>query len=207
MPFSVVDLKFAKDAIPPVSSKTMEIHHDRLYAGYVNKRNEIEELLKTVDRSKSVASYSAYRALKVDETFNANGQILHELYFATISPVPKQPSDNLEFVKKAKEDFGSWDAFIEDVIACAMAARGWAITAYDFRDGKIHNFLADAHNHGGVWETWPVWTIDVYEHAYFIDFGSDRKSYITEIIKYADWDEINNRFLKVRSIEKIINSR
>lgn len=204
MAFNVVDLKFGKDAIPPISQRAMEIHHDRLYAGYVNKRNEIDELLKTVDRSKAAAQYSAYRALKVDETFNADGQILHELYFATITPNPKQPSDSLEFVKKVKEDFGSWEAFIEDAIACAMAARGWSITAYDFRDGKIHNFLADAHNHGGVWETWPVWTIDVYEHAFFIDFGSDKKSYILEIIKYADWEEINRRFLKAKAIEEIL---
>ncbi|MCX8028505.1 MAG: hypothetical protein N2712_00720 [Brevinematales bacterium] len=205
MPFKVVDLKYDSGAIPRVSSKTMSIHHDKLYAGYVNKRNEIEELLKTVDRSKAVASYSAYRSLKVDETFNANGQILHEIYFATITPNPKKPDDSLEFVKKAKEDFGSWDAFIEDVIACGMAARGWAIVAYDFRDGKLHTFLGDAHNHGGVWETWPVWAIDVYEHAYFIDYGSDRKSYLLGIIEYADWDEINRRYLKAKAIEEIFN--
>ncbi len=202
--FSVKDLKFGKDAIPTVSQRAMEIHHDKLYAGYVNKRNEIEEALKTVDRSKSAATYSSYRALKLEETFTANGQILHELYFDTLTPKPSQPSDSLEFVKKVKEDFGSWEAFIEDVIACAMAARGWAITSYDYRDGKIHNFLADAHNHGGVWETWPVWTIDVYEHAYFIDFGSDRKSYLLDIIKYADWEEINRRYLIAKEIEKIL---
>ncbi|MGB9622108.1 MAG: superoxide dismutase [Brevinematia bacterium] len=204
MAFDVKELKFSKDAIKPISVRAMEIHHDRLYAGYVNKRNEIEEQLKIVDKSKSAATYSAYRALKVDETFCADGQILHELYFSTITPNPVNPDDSLEFVKKAKEDFGSWDSFIEDVIACAMAARGWAVTAYDFRDGKIHNFLADAHNHGGVWETWPVWTIDVYEHAYFIDFGSDRKSYILETIKFADWVEINKRYLKAKQIEEVL---
>ncbi|MEN2997878.1 MAG: Fe-Mn family superoxide dismutase [Brevinematia bacterium] len=204
MAFNVVGLKFSSDAIRPISSKAMDIHHGKLYTGYVNKRNEIDESLKTADKTKAVASYSVYRELKLEETFNANGQILHELYFATLTPTPKQPSDELEFVKKVKEDFGSWDAFIEDVVACAMSARGWAITAYDFRDGKIRNFLADAHNQGGVWETWPVWTIDVYEHAYFIDFGSDRKSYILEIIKYADWEEINKRFLKAKAIEEIL---
>lgn len=204
MAFSAMELKFSKDAITPISPKAMEIHHGKLYIGYVNKRNEIEESLKTADRSKSAASYSAYRSLKVEETFNANGQILHELYFSTLTSTPKPLDENLEFVKKVKEDFGSWEAFIEDVTAGAMAARGWVITAYEFRDGKLRNFLADAHNQGGVWETWPVWTIDVYEHAYFIDFGSDRKSYITEILKYVDWEEVNRRYLKAKAIEEIL---
>lgn len=204
MPFSPISLKYSKDAIPSISSKTMEIHFDRLYVGYVNKRNEIEEQLKTVDRSKAVASYSAYRSLKVDETFNANGQILHEIFFTTLTPTPKTPSDALEFVKKVKEDFGSWEAFVEDVVACGMASRGWCIVAYDFRDGKIHTFLGDAHNQGGVWETWPVWSIDVYEHSYFIDFGSDKKSYINEVIKYTDWEEVNRRYLKAKAIEEIL---
>lgn len=194
MPFSVKDLPFGTDALKGISAKTNEIHHDKLYAGYVNKRNEIEEALKTADRSKAAATYSAYRALKLEETFNADGQVLHELYFETLGGdgKPKGPA-----VEKIKEDFGSWETFVEDAVACAKAARGWMITAYDPSDGTIRNFLADAHNHGGVWGAVPLWTIDCYEHAYFIDFGSDRASYIKAVLENVNWDAVNARFAAI----------
>jgi Fe-Mn family superoxide dismutase len=191
MAFTVQDLKFGKDALDGISEKTVTVHHDTLYAGYVNKRNEIEEGLKDVDRSKANQAYSAYRALKLEETFAADGQILHELYFDTLGGNGKA-SGNL--ADKIAEDFGSWDAFIEDARACAMAARGWMVTALDPTDGRIHNFLCDVHNQGGVWGTVPLWTIDTYEHAYFMDYGSDRGSYITALLKNVDWDSVNARY-------------
>lgn len=195
MPFSIKDLPFGKDALNGISTKTNEIHHDKLYAGYVAKRNEIEEGLKTADRSKAAATYSQYRALKLEETFNADGQILHELYFDTLGGTGEAKGP---VVEKINQDFGSWDAFVEDAVACAMAARGWMITAWDPTDGKIHNFLADAHNHGGVWGTVPLWTIDCYEHAYFMDYGSDRKSYIQAVLKNVNWDNVNARYNAIR---------
>ena len=71
-------LPYANDALKGIGAKTIEIHHDKLYAGYVNKRNEIEEELTKVDRSKANQIYSQLRGLKHEETFAANGQILHE---------------------------------------------------------------------------------------------------------------------------------
>src|SRR5687768_13714074 len=82
MSYNVKDLPYGKDALKDlVSEKALEAHHDKLYAGYVAKRNEIEEALKTADRSKANHNYSEFRALKLEEVFNADGQILHELYF------------------------------------------------------------------------------------------------------------------------------
>lgn len=196
MPFSIKDLPFGYDALKGISEKTNTIHHDKLYAGYVNKRNEIEEGLKTADRSKAAATYSPFRSLKLEETFNADGQILHELYFDSLG------GDGLPssaFVDAVAKDFGSWQAFLEDAVATAMAARGWMITAFDPTDGKIHNFLADAHNQGGVWGTVPLFTIDCYEHAYFIDYGSDRKAYIQALLANVDWGKVTRRYEEIRS--------
>ena len=132
-----------------ISEKTIETHHDKLYAGYVNKRNEIESLLPGVDRSAANQAYSAYRALKLEETFSADGAILHELYFDILGGPGGAPTGSL--ADKINADFGSFEAFVEDLTACGMAARGWAVTAYDPSDGKLHNFLCDVHNQGGVW--------------------------------------------------------
>ena len=188
MAFEVKDLLWAKDALRGISEKTIETHHDKLYAGYVNKRNEIESLLPGVDRSAANQAYSAYRALKLEETFSADGAILHELYFDILGGPGGAPTGSL--ADKINADFGSFEAFVEDLTACGMAARGWAVTAYDPSDGKLHNFLCDVHNQGGVWGTVPLMALDTYEHAYFMDYGSDRPAYIQAFFDNVNWAKV-----------------
>ena len=117
----VKPLPYANDALKGIGSKTIEIHHDKLYAGYVNKRNEIEEALAKVDRSKANQIYSDMRGMKHEETFAANGQILHEIYFAVMGG-DGQPKG--EVVDKLKEDFGTFAAWkrISRHRACAPGA-------------------------------------------------------------------------------------
>lgn len=194
-PFQVKDLPYANNSISGISEKEMEIHHDKLYAGYVNKRNEIEEALKTADTSKAHHNYSEFRALKLEETFNADGQILHEIYFQTMGGASTAPNGDLK--NAIESSFGSLENYLEDLKAVGLAARGWAVSAYDPSDGKIHNFLADFHSHGGVWGATPILTLDVYEHAFFMDYGSDKKSYIEAWAKVINWDEVNKLFSKV----------
>src|SRR3989338_3728433 len=146
-PFQVKDLPYAKNAVEGISEKEMEIHHDKIYVGYVNKRNEIEEALKTTDRSKANHNYSEFRALKLEETFNADGQILHELYFQTMGPGTEGSKPSGELLSKIEESFGSLENYLEDLKAVGLAARGWAVSAYEPTDSKIHNFLADFHSH------------------------------------------------------------
>jgi len=204
MPFAVKDLPFAKDALDGISASTLETHHDKLYPGYVNKRNEIEAALPNADRSKAMQTYSEYRALKLEETFNADGQILHELYFSHLGGRGGEPSGAL--AEQINRDFGSFQGFIEDLSACGMAARGWATVALDPTDGKLHTFLCDVHNQGGVWGTIPVMTLDVYEHAYFIDYGSARADYIKAFFRNMNWDKVSQNFEKARQMAQLAGS-
>ena len=193
----VQPLPYANDALKGNGSKTMEIHHDNQYAGYVNKRNEIEEELQKVDRSKANQIYSQMRGLKHEETFAANGQILHEIYFSIMGG-DGQPKG--EVVDKIKEDFGTFAAWEEDFKASAMCARGWVVLAYDPTDRRLHNFIGDAQNQGGVWGAIPVLNCDTYEHSYFIDYGSDRKAYVEAFMRNVNWDEVNRRYMNAISM-------
>jgi superoxide dismutase, Fe-Mn family len=204
MPFSVKDLPFAKDALEGISAQTLETHHDKLYPGYVNKRNEIDAALPNADRSKAAQTYSEYRALKLEETFNADGQILHELYFSHLGGQGGEPTGAL--ADQIKKDFGSFNAFVEDLAACGMAARGWATVALDPTDGKLHTFLCDVHNQGGVWGTIPVMTLDVYEHAYFMDYGSARADYIKAFFKNVNWSKVGQNFEKAQQMARLAGS-
>ncbi len=171
-----------------VSKRAMEIHRDKLYVGYVNKRNEIEQKLLTADKTKAAATYSEYGELKRQETFNANGMILHEVFFPQFAG---NGTPHGHILNKINQDFGSFDKWKEDFVACSMASRGWAVLAFDPSDGKLHNYLVDFHHFGGVWGCTPLVAMDVFEHAYMIDYGTDRKTYIDNILKTLNWDVAN----------------
>ena len=139
-----------------MDKETYDWHSTKHYAGYVTKRNEIEKELNSVDRSKANANYSAFRELKMEETWNGNGQILHEVYWDTMGGDGKA-NDSLDVVKKIKEDFGSVDAWKADFIATGKSGRGWVVFSLDLlTDGKTRNFLYDVHNQGGMVGSMPL---------------------------------------------------
>ena len=180
------ELKISKD-LDGITKKMID-EHFKLYQGYVKKANEIQKKIKEADKSEANASYSFIGELKRQETFSVNGMKLHEVYFGHLGGdgVPKG-----ELVKMIEKDFGSLDSWKEDMIATGLCARGWAILAYDYRDNKLHNYGSDAHNIGAVWGAIPLIVLDVYEHAYFIDYGVNRKDYINSFFKNLDWDFAN----------------
>lgn len=185
-------LPFEPGALDGISLDTNVQHHDALYVGYVNKRNEIEAALETADRSKAAATYSPFRELKLEETFNINGQLLHECFFDNLGGKGAPPTGALH--DQLVADFGSWSEFVADLVACSLAARGWAVMAWDPSDGKIRNFLCDAHNQGGVWGAVPLLVVDVYEHSYILDHGADRKAYLEAVLRNLNWARVKARF-------------
>ena len=187
---SVKPLKYK--SIPGfLSEKQLSEHHGVLYAGYVKKVNEIRRKLASVDKSTANASYSDLRELKVEETFALNGVKLHEAYFDNMSPNGSLPSGAIADWVKA--DFGSVEAWEADVKACGLSARGWVVLAFDLESGTLHNIVCDVHNQGGVWNAVALLVLDVYEHAYFIDYATGRKTYVEHFAKHIDWNEVNAR--------------
>lgn len=184
-----------------ISEEVVRWHHDIHQAGYVNKLNEIHEKLKTVDRKSANANYSDYRSLKIEESFNACGVILHEIYWEALGGDGKFDK-NLEVSKKILSDFGSFEAWKEDFIACCKSARGWAVLAYDLYDERLHNYLCDFHHVGVVWGAIPILAIDVWEHAYYRDYGPDRAKYIDGVLKIINWQKVNENFQMIFSLQK-----
>lgn len=175
-----------------ISDKTNEIHHSKLYAGYVNKRNEIEEKLSKLSSEELAAGnqvFSYLRGLKEGETFAANGMILHQYFFSILGG--NGDPEGTEIIQEIEKEWGSFGNFKTMFSAVGMSARGWAILAFDPSDGRLRVFQADAQNQGGVWGAVPLLPLDVYEHSYFIDYGSDRKSYIAAFLENVDWKKVD----------------
>lgn len=194
-------LSYDAGSLKGLSQKTIEIHHGKLYKGYVDKSNEIKDKLGPIAKSGKAEgnqTYSELRGLKNGESFANNGVYLHENYFAILGGdgVPKG-----ELAGKVAERYGSYDNFKNYFSACGMAARGWAILAWDMHEKEVRIFTCDAQNHGGIWGAIPIIAMDVYEHSYFIDTGSDRAIYIKTFFDNLNWDKIEEFYQKAKNYE------
>lgn len=187
MELTVEPLKYS--SLEGLSEKQLSEHHDVLYAGYVKKVNEIRAALANVDPTKANATFSDLRELKVEEGFALNGVTLHERYFDNLTPGGNNEGGMV--AEWIAADFGSMEAWATNFAACGIAARGWVVLAFDLKDGKLHNYVCDIHNQGGIWGAIPLLVLDVYEHAYFIDFATARKKYIDVFMKNLDWSVPN----------------
>ena len=174
-----------------LTEKQLAEHHDVLYAGYCKNLDKIRENIKKADLENVNATFSDLRELKIEETFAANGVRLHEYYFDNMVGGGKPATGKV--AELLKRDFGSVEHWDKQFRACGLAARGWVVLAYDLEDGKVHNYIADVHNQGGVWNAIPLLILDVYEHAYFVDYATGRKKYIEGFMQNVDWDAVNKR--------------
>jgi superoxide dismutase, Fe-Mn family len=172
-----------------ISRAAVEAHY-KLYEGYVAKRNEILGRLGDAELDAANQTYSDFRALKVDLSFAIGGIKNHEIYFDHLGGDGGDPDGSIRNL--IERDFGSFDAWRADLKATGMAARGWAWTAYDWDEGRLFNYLGDAQNTFPVWNASPLVALDVYEHAYFLDYQTDRASYIDAFFANLDWGVVND---------------
>ena len=182
------ELKPALLELDGISREAVEAHF-KLYEGYVNKRNEIMGKLDELDVSSANQVYSEVRALKVDLSFAIGGIKNHEIYFDHLGGGGGEPDGAIR--ELLFRDFGSLENWRADLKATGMAGRGWAWTAYDWDEGRLFNYIGDAQNTFPVWNATPLIALDVYEHAYFLDFQTDRASYIEVFFANLDWKVVN----------------
>jgi len=166
--------------------------HMTLYEGYVTMINETDhELAENPEYSTANASGGHYRGWKKTETYAMNGVILHELYFQNLGSTGGPPGPKMQHI--TDKYFGGTDKWKEDFTACAKSARGWCILVYEQRTGTCRNILLDLHDEGHIATAFPIIVLDMYEHAYFLDYGTDKASYINRFLSNLPWDTIEKR--------------
>lgn len=167
--------------------------HMRLYEGYVNNINKIDAVLNQGDaqRDQVNTTFSWYRELKRGETFAMNGVILHELYFENIGG--ETPEADEGTIDPIEQDFGSFERWAEDFTATAKASRGWAMLCYDQRSRRLRNISLDQHDLGNIAYSAPVLVLDMYEHAYFLQYADNKVEYINNFMKNINWTVVGGR--------------
>lgn len=172
-----------------ISDPQLEAHFT-LYEGYVKKINEIEEKLTKTDRSQSNYSFNEYSELKRRYSVPYMGAYLHELYFDNMVQTGA-PSD--KFKELASSSYGSFETWQADVKATGLAVPGWVLTCYETVSGRLNNIQIMEHHIGFPINHIPVLVLDTWEHAFFLDYKTNRGGYIDVFFQNINWDVVNKR--------------
>ena len=200
----VAQPKSFKENTEFLSTKTKTAHKE-LYEGYIENFNKVSAKLDAVDRSDVNSNSSDFRSLKIDETYNMNAVYLHELYFANISDLTSQITmDSLAYMRLAR-DFGDFDKWQNDFIACCLSSRcGWAITYYNIFTQTYMNTFVDLHSLQVPVGCIPVLVMDVWQHAYYRDYLSDVKTFTYAMMKEINWGVVEDRVKKAEKIGMLL---
>jgi Fe-Mn family superoxide dismutase len=179
--------------------------HLGLLEGYTKNLNRVASELEGVDKSEVNPNHSLFRSLKKDEAYNHNAVFLHSLFFENISDLnSKITTDSLSYMKLSK-DFGSFEEWQEDFIACALSSRnGWVVTGYNIYLQRYMNTVIDLHSQDLVLGMIPVIVLDCWEHSYYRDYLTNRKKYVHGMMKELKWETIEERFEKCELIQKVM---
>jgi Fe-Mn family superoxide dismutase len=190
------DIKKALSTASKGISEATHKAHLGLWQGYANKTNEIRKLLAALDTDpkKGNQIYSETRALKVNYAFAYGGYRNHNVYFDTIGGKGGPATGDVATL--IKEAYGSFDKWAADMKITGLSGRGWAFLAFDRDEQRVFNFIGDSQECFPAWNCELVLALDVYEHAYFLDFQTARAKYIDAWLSAIDWEAVNARLAR-----------
>jgi Fe-Mn family superoxide dismutase len=191
--FTPKALPFDPTKIAGLSDKLLISHHDNNYVGAVKRLGSIEAAIAGLDPA--TAPGFALNGLKREELIAWNSMILHELYFAGLG-APSQPGAKL--AAALERDFGSvgkWAAQFSAMGKALGGGSGWVLLAWSHRDGKLTNQWAADHTMTLAAST-PLLALDMYEHAYAMDYGAKAGAYVDAYMKVINWSSADALFAR-----------
>ncbi len=177
-------------------SKATHDSHLTLWQGYANKTNEIRKTLAELepDPTKANQIYSQIRGLKVNYAFALGGFINHNVYFETLGGEGGHPMGDIEAL--IEESYSSLEHWEADFRATGLSSRGWVYLGYSHDEQRVFNYAGDSQDTFPAWNHTLLLAMDVYEHAYYLDFKTARAKYIEAYLQCVDWNAVNARIPK-----------
>ncbi len=198
--YTLPDLPYDYGALEPyISEKTMRLHHDKHHFAYVTGANQALDALAD---ARARDDFSRTAALERSLAFNVSGHVLHSLFWQNLAPrAGGEPTGAL--ADQVKRDFGDFSRFRAELnsAAATIMGSGWAALTWDPLSKRL--LTAQIHDHqneitqGGV----PILVLDAWEHAYYLQYGPEKKSYFEAIWNVWNWADAGRRFESVRGID------
>lgn len=178
------------ESLPGFLSKhQVGLHHAKHYGGALKGFQGIEKRLYA---RAGVTDRAARRELGKAQSAKANSVILHELYFGGMRAEATAPPATL--ANALQQRFGSLDRWRADFEACALSCSGWAMLAAHPLNDRLYHVSSDAHDVGPLWFARPLLLIDMYEHAFYVDYRTDKAAYVARFFEHIDWTAAERRW-------------
>ena len=190
--------QFDLSGLKGISDQTLEMHF-KLYEGYVKETNNLTTRITEfiADGNVDQEEMPAYSELTRRLGFEYNGMVLHEYYFDNLQKGGGtcDPAKRTQFVKAAESTFGSYDIWKTDFVGIGkMRGVGWAICNQNPANGRISNHWITLHETGNVAGFNPILVMDVWEHAFLLDYKpAERPKYIEAFFSNINWTEVEKR--------------
>ena len=192
--YTLEDLPYAFNALEPFISETqLRLHHDKHHAAYVNGANAIFEKL---DKARQEGMDIDMKATLKELSFQAGGHILHRLFWENLAPaakVVKGPDGVL--TDALKDEFGSFERFKKEFSSAAIGTEGsgWAALARCGLTGRLLIMQIEKHTVNVYPQLRILMVLDVWEHAYYLDYKNERPKFVEAFWNIVNWDEVNKR--------------
>jgi Fe-Mn family superoxide dismutase len=194
--YELPPLPYDYDALEPaIDEQIMRLHHDEHHQGYVKGANKA---LRQLAKMRAQGNFEDIKHLKRDLSYNLSGHILHSIFWQNMSPTGGgQPSGAL--ADAIKRDFGSGEAMRQGFSAAAtnVADSGWGMLVYDHLADQLLVTQAENHNDLAIQGATPLLVVDVWEHAYYLQYTNNRGEYITNWWNVVNWEDVAARYAAV----------
>ena len=184
-------LPFDATKLKGISEKLIRSHWENNYGGAVKALNTVELRLSAMMQDKDLPPY-VYTNLKREELIRTGSVVLHENYFANLGGNGKADGKALELIKQWFGSYEQWEAEFKRTATGLSGGSGWVTLAYNFHTNEVHNYWAWDHQHNAPMSR-PLLVLDMYEHAYQMDYGAAAAQYIDAFMQNINWDEVNRR--------------
>lgn len=172
-------------------SSTQLSEHYKLYEGYYNQARDLPTKVNGIG---STENWSGIRGLQKTLQYALSGRELHEIYFDLMSATPTNyDTISSQLLSLINESFGSLEQYISDMKAAAKMSRGWYRLELDPANKKLYHNVGDFHDEGATSGFIPLIALDMYDHAYFYDYQTNKAKYIDSFIAHLDWAKVSER--------------
>jgi superoxide dismutase, Fe-Mn family len=185
-------LPFDPAKLKGLSEKLLRSHWENNYGGAVRALNAVEQRLATLLNDKELPAY-IYGDLKREELVRTGSIVLHEYYFANLGGDGKAGGEVLAALKQAWGSYEQWEAEFKKTGNALGGGSGWVILAHNLHTGELHNYWSWDHMHNAATGL-PLLALDMYEHAYQMDYGAAAARYIDAFMQNVNWEEVERRY-------------
>lgn len=197
--YTLPSLPYAYNALEPIiSAEIMTLHHTKHHQAYVNGANAA---LERLEKQRKGENPENVRGILRDLSFNLSGHKLHAVFWPNMAPPGKgggKPGGQI--ADQINRDFGDFDSFKKQFSDAAknVEAVGWAVLTYDAESDALIIYQVEKQNFMHPPELPLILTLDVWEHAYYLQYKNDRASYVDNWWNVVNWDDVERRFSKVK---------